>query len=345
MNSIIALDDVANDPPVMLSWEWMNNEYAKAATKLGYSVEYLIPKRVFRMSHQGKSALVVDAIVPLNDGSATYLADHKGMAKERFAQEGVPCPSGISLPRVEYRRLTSRTVSALGFSRPDVFPLVVKPEVGTLKGQGVVTNIVDEPTLFDVLDESFELYGSVIIEEYYGRMTDHRLLVLDGKLLAAAQRHPGEVVGDGTSTIEELIHAVNAKRRKEWKLRFGAVRVGRELHQTLAEQGFRIADIPENGVNVRLMNVANLSSGGYSVNCTDQVAQANIDFAVRATEAMGLRLAGVDVLCHDITKPIGPGNGGILEVNASPGVVLHYFPRAGGPTDVIPELMKAVFVD
>lgn len=338
----IPTDDSVGKPLLNASG-WMNNEYAKAARLLDIDVDILIENRVFRATKEGKSVFFVDAIAPLNDGAVTYLAEHKGLTKECLVQENIPVPEGISLSRKQYRSLDVQTITALGFKKKNPFPLVVKPALGTMKGEGVVTNILDVEALFNILEGHFQKYFSVLIEEYFDGMGDYRLLILDGKLLAAAQRFPAEIVGDGYSTIQELIHIRDAARQISWGMRFGKIRIGRELHETLQSQGKDLQSILAKGETIRSMNIANISSGGYSVNCMDQVAPENIHFAVQATKALGLRLAGVDILCHDIHKPIGQGNGGILEVNASPGVILHYFPKFGERIDVFPDLVQASF--
>jgi cyanophycin synthetase len=175
----------------------------------------------------------------------------------------------------------------------------------------------------------------VIVEELVvGR--DYRALVIDGRLAAVAERRPARVTGDGEHTIEQLIEHANADpRRGPGHARaLTRIRVDAEAELVLATQGLDRTSVPHEGRVVLLHRTANLSTGGDAVDRTDEVHPRNVVVFERAARAIGLDIAGIDIMCPDLSQPLDEVGGAILEVNAAPGFRMHLAPSGGTPTDV-----------
>jgi hypothetical protein len=167
--------------------------------------------------------------------------------------------------------------------------------------------------------------------EKYLPGNDFRLLVVGDKLVAAARRDPPHVIGDGVHTVRELVDKVNADPRRGeghatslTKIRFDDIAIAR-----LDVQGFKPDSIPEVGRRVILRNNANLSTGGTATDVTDDVHPEVAARAVAAAQMVGLDICGVDVVCESVHKPLEEQNGGIVEVNAAPGLRMHLSPSFG----------------
>jgi cyanophycin synthetase len=205
---------------------------------------------------------------------------------------------------------------------------VVKPQDGN-QGKGVTVNIV-ERDLFNQAYETAARYGEVLVEKFLPG-SDYRLLVVGNKLVAAARREPPLVVGDGTHTVKELVDKVNADPRRGdghstslTKIKFDDIAIGRLKLQDLEPNS-----VPEKGRRVILRNNANLSTGGTATDVTDDVHAAVAARVVAAAQMVGVDICGVDVVCESVLKPLEEQNGGVVEVNAAPGLRMHISPSFG----------------
>jgi cyanophycin synthetase len=161
--------------------------------------------------------------------------------------------------------------------------------------------------------------------------SDYRLLVVGNKLVAAARREPPLVVGDGIHTVKELVDKVNADPRRGdghstslTKIKFDDIAIGR-----LKLQDMEPNSVPEKGRRVILRNNANLSTGGTATDVTDDVHAEVAARVVVAAQMVGVDICGVDVVCESVLKPLEEQNGGIVEVNAAPGLRMHISPSFG----------------
>jgi cyanophycin synthetase len=205
---------------------------------------------------------------------------------------------------------------------------VVKPQDGN-QGKGVTVNIV-ERELFNQAYETAARYGEVLVEKFLPG-SDYRLLVVGNKLVAAARREPPLVVGDGIHTVKELVDKVNADPRRGdghstslTKIKFDDIAIGR-----LKLQDMEPNSVPEKGRRVILRNNANLSTGGTATDVTDDVHAEVAARVVVAAQMVGVDVCGVDVVCESVLKPLEEQNGGIVEVNAAPGLRMHISPSFG----------------
>jgi len=205
---------------------------------------------------------------------------------------------------------------------------VVKPQDGN-QGKGVTVNIVDRD-LFNQAYETAVRYGEVLVEKFLPG-SDYRLLVVGNKLVAAARREPPLVVGDGNHTVKELVDKVNADPRRGdghstslTKIKFDDIAIGRLKLQDLEPNS-----VPEKGRRVILRNNANLSTGGTATDVTDDVHAEVAARVVAAAQMVGVDICGVDVVCESVLKPLEEQNGGVVEVNAAPGLRMHISPSFG----------------
>jgi len=222
-------------------------------------------------------------------------------------------------------------------------PAVIKPFNGN-HGRGVSTNLTDEAAIRVAFEQAREHSRTVLLERFIEGL-DHRMLVVNGELVAVAQRVPGHVTGDGQHTVAELIEIVNSDPRRG----IGHEKVLTNLdvdHQALrllAARGFDESSVPPAGDEVYLRSTGNLSTGGTAVDVTDLVHPDNRDMAVRAVRAIGLDIGGVDFLTHDISRSHRETGGAICEVNAAPGFRMHVAPSEGTPRDVAGPVMDMLF--
>ena len=174
---------------------------------------------------------------------------------------------------------------------------------------------------------------------------DHRLLVIDGKLVAAARRMPGHVVGDGTSSVEQLVEIVNQDPRRGagHENMLTRLELDAAADKLLAEKGYDHQSVPTEGEVVFLRKTANLSTGGTAIDVTDVIHPDNRLMAERAIRAVGLDIGGVDFLTTDITQSYRDTGGAICEINAGPGMRMHISPSEGKGRDVGGAVMEMLF--
>ncbi|MGK0230001.1 MAG: cyanophycin synthetase, partial [Gammaproteobacteria bacterium] len=222
-------------------------------------------------------------------------------------------------------------------------PVVMKPLAGN-HGRGVSVNL----NTADEIEAAFEIasqHGRNVVVESFIEGYDHRLLVINGKLIAAAKRMPGHVVGDGTHTIEELLSIVNQDPRRG----FGHEKVLTRLEmddqaeKLLSQLGYDVHTVAPAGEVVFLRSTANLSTGGVAIDVTDIIHPDNVAMAERTINAIGLDIGGVDFLTDDITQSYRDTGGGICEVNAGPGFRMHVAPSEGTPRDVAGPVLDMLF--
>ncbi len=255
---------------------------------------------------------------------AESIAQDKDLTKQLLHAAGVPVPLGRPVDTLDEAWQVALEIG---------LPVVVKPQDGN-QGKGVTVNITDREA-FNAAYETAERYGTVMVERYLPGH-DYRLLVVGNKLVAASRREPPLVVGDGVHTVRQLVEQVNADPRRGeghatslTKIRFDDIAIGR-LHA----QGLEPESVPEKGRRVILRNNANLSTGGTATDVTDEVHPEVAARVVAAARMVGLDICGVDVVCESVLRPLEEQNGGIVEVNAAPGLRMHISPSYGKGRDV-----------
>ncbi|EHQ87297.1 cyanophycin synthetase [Desulfosporosinus youngiae] len=261
------------------------------------------------------------------------IACDKEMTKKILSEGGVPVPCGHIVHTEE------EAVQAFLEMETAV---VIKPLHGN-QGKGVtlqLTNIAEVRAAFK-LAQSFGEW--VIIEEYIEGQ-HYRLVVVGDRLIAAAKRVPAHVIGDGRSTIEELVAQTNADplRGEDHEKVLTKIKIDSVVLLNLTLKNLTLAYVPAKGETVYLRDSANLSTGGIAEDVTDLVHPDNVELAVYASKLIGLDVAGIDLVIEDIEASYRERSGHIIEVNAAPGIRMHHFPSKGKARNVGKAIVEQV---
>ncbi|MCO4819516.1 MAG: cyanophycin synthetase [Bacteroidetes bacterium] len=265
---------------------------------------------------------------------AVELACDKEDTKYLLEQAEVEVPRGEIIRRESSLKETCRYVG---------FPLVVKPIDGN-HGRGITVNINSYEDALVAFREAQKVSRAVIVEKFIVG-DDYRLLVINHKLVAAAKRTPAHVIGDGKSTIQQLIDEVNKDPRRGYghEKVLTAIKVN-ELTQTLIQsKGYTVDTVISEGEMLILKDTANLSTGGTAEDVTDVVHPANVFMAERISKIIGLDICGIDIMTSDISTPLADTRGAVLEVNAGPGFRMHLAPTTGLPRNVAAPVIDKLF--
>lgn len=265
---------------------------------------------------------------------AGIISSDKVLTNRLLQSVGLPTTQQHTVSDTETAK---RSAAVLGF------PVVVKPRHGS-KGADVYVGLDDEAAVEQAVRE-IQKGGDGAIVERFVPGDDYRLLVVGGRLIAAAQRIPASVVGDGQHTIDELVEITNANPRRGNG--FDQVLTRLTLDETaiatLASAGHTKDSVPGDGERVFLRRNANMSTGGTGVDVTDQVHPDNRRLAELAARAVGLQVAGVDYITRDITKPYRETGGAICEVNKSPGLTPHWADESEKYRDFVSPILDLKF--
>jgi cyanophycin synthetase len=265
---------------------------------------------------------------------AVELASDKEETNRILAHLGLPVPR---------QRLVQREDDAVTAAERIGYPVVVKP-FNANHGRGISIHLTTEEQVRTAFEVAREHSRSVIVESFITG-DDHRMLVVNGELVAVSKRVPGHVMGDGVHTIEQLMEEVNRDPRRG----IGHEKVLTRLvldHQAetlLSKKGYTKDTVPADGERVFLRSTGNLSTGGTATDVTDLVHPDNVEMAERAVKAIGLDVGGVDFLTTDITESYKDIGGAICEINAAPGYRMHMAPSEGRPRDVAGPTLDMLF--
>ncbi len=305
-----------------------------AARRRGIPVSRLDTQSLIQLGYGARQRRIRASITGVTSHVAVELAGDKHRTREMLRGAGLPAPRGFLVRDMEEARAAA---AQLGW------PLVVKP-LDANHGRGVTLDVADDAGLERAVTAARLHARRVIVEE---RLTgdDHRFLVVGGKVVAVARRVPASVTGDGAATVEALVARANRDPRRGAGHANVLTRIGldAETDRVLARQGFDRGSVPAAGVEVRLRDTANLSTGGTAEDCTDRVHPDIIFIAEQAASLIGLDVAGIDLLSPDISRPIAETGGGIVEINAAPGLRMHLAPSTGTPRDVAGPIIDHLF--
>jgi cyanophycin synthetase len=287
-----------------------------------------------RFGWGSKQRRIQAAEMDVTSAIAEAIAQDKDLTKKLLAAAGVPVPGGRAVTDAEDAWLAALEVG---------LPVVVKPKDGN-QGKGVTVNITTKEHLTKAFDTAREFRDDILVERYMPG-NDFRLLVVGDKLVAAARRDPPKVVGDGVQTVAELVAQVNLdpKRGSGHSTSLTKIRIDDIARTCLANQGFSPETVPAKGQRVNLRNNANLSTGGSATDVTDDVHPEVAARAVAAAHMVGLDICGVDLVCDSILRPIEELGGGIVEVNAAPGLRMHLSPSFGKGRAVGEAIISSMF--
>jgi cyanophycin synthetase len=267
---------------------------------------------------------------------AVDIASDKKLTNRLLAGTGIP------VPRSQLVRNVEEAVAAAGSIG---YPVAMKPLDGN-HGRGVMLNLLDADAVRAAFDDARAQTrsGAVVVESFLTG-NDYRCLVVGGMLRAVAERVPAHVVGDGTHSIAELVEITNADPRRGIGHEKVLTRMALDDESIayVAEQGFTLGDAPPAELRVYLKRTGNMSTGGISIDRTEEIHPENAEIAELAARVVGLDIAGIDFICPDISQPVSEVGGGIVEVNAAPGFRMHTHPTEGEAQYVAKPVLDMLF--
>jgi cyanophycin synthetase len=261
---------------------------------------------------------------------AETISRDKDLTKELISSVGVPVPEGREVESAE---------DAVEAAEDIGFPVVVKPTDGN-HGRGVFIDLTTPDDVRKAYAIAVEEGSSVLVERSIQGI-EHRLLVIGGKLIAANRSDLITVTGDGKSTVLELIESqVNTDpRRGNTELHpLSIIRIDTAAQMELDRQKLTPDSVPAAGREVLIQRNAN-----HAFDCTDEVHPDTAAIASLAARVVGLDIAGIDLVCQDIAKPLLAQGGAIVEVNAGPSLLMHIKPGVGKPRPVGQAIVDNLF--
>lgn len=261
-------------------------------------------------------------------------AGNKRLTKMMLEDAGIPVPRGTVVRKLQ---------SAIEDAEWLEYPVVVKPHDGH-HGKGVTTNISNEQELIEAFERAKTISDKVIVEQFFTG-NDYRMLVVGGKFAAAAKRMPAAIFGDGEHTIAELIDIENQNpnRGHGHEKVMTRLKISSVTEHLLKKAGYTMNTLMPKGERFFLELTANLSTGGSAEDVTHRVHKSNRFMAERIARIIGLDIAGIDVMTPTLSKPISTVGGGVIEVNAAPGLRMHLAPAKGKPRNVAEPIIDMLF--
>ncbi|HEV3022093.1 MAG TPA: hypothetical protein VGX76_06485, partial [Pirellulales bacterium] len=265
---------------------------------------------------------------------AESIAQDKDLTRSLLRSCGIPMPVGRPVISADDAWAAANEIG---------MPVVVKPQFGN-QGRGVATYLTTREQVVGAYDAALSEGSSIVVERYLPG-ADYRLLIVGNRMVAAARREPAQVVGDGRHTVAELVDLVNAdpRRGNDHATPLSKIRLDPVAMGVLADQGLTPTYVPAAGVKVLVRRNGNLSTGGTATDVTDLVHPEVAARAVEAARVVGLDVAGVDVIALDIGRPLEEQDGGVVEVNAAPGLRMHVEPSLGKPRPVGEAIVASLF--
>ena len=290
-----------------------------AATARGIPYRRLTRGSLVQFGWGARQRRIQAAELDATSAVSESIAQDKDLTKKLLRAAGVPVPMGRPVSGVDDAWAAALDIGV---------PVAVKPQAGN-QGKGVTVNVTQRDQMVAAYQSAAE-HGGVMVEKFLPG-SDFRLLVVGSTVVAAARREPPQVVGDGLHTVRALVELVNQDPKRGeghatslTKIRFDDIAVVR-----LTSQGLTPESVPAKGRRVVLRNNANLSTGGTATDVTDDVHPALAARAVAAAQMVGLHICGVDMVCESMLQPLESQHGGIVEVNAAPGLRMHLSPSYG----------------
>jgi glutamate--cysteine ligase len=270
------------------------------------------------VKYEGKEYIIHEGTISdANSLIAYWISNDKWMTRQFLQRSGISHANGILLER-DYQPGQLDAVS---------LPAVVKP-VDTDHGIAVSTNLQSRDEVMKAVENAFRFSKKVIVEEYFpGR--EFRFLVIDDKVRAIAYREPANVTGDGRQTIQQLIDRKNVGRGTDYKYPLLKIVADDEVLRHLKASSLNLNSVLKNGEKVYLRKNSNLSTGGDSIDITDEMPAFYKDVAVKAAQSAGLKISGIDIIIQDIDAAPAPGNYIVVELNAPAMLSMHDFPYIG----------------
>lgn len=305
-----------------------------AARRRGIPVQRLDEQSLVQLGWGARRKLIRASITGQTSHIAVMTAGDKALTKTLLAAAGLPAPRGGVVRTLDEALAQAKRIKG---------PVVLKPLDGN-HGRGVSLGLETPDQVRWGYEQAIKHGRRVIVEEQYvGR--DYRILVIGGQVMAVAERVPAQVIGDGASTVAQLIEAVNQDPRRGagHEQVMTRIVVDDQVREMLSRVDLSLDAVPASGAVVVLRATANLSTGGTAIDRTDVIHPDNAAIARRAALTVGLDVAGIDFMAPDITRSVRETGGGIVEINAAPGFRMHLEPSEGEPRDVAKAVVENLF--
>lgn len=304
------------------------------AKSRGIPVSEIDYSGIIRMGYGKYQQYFSSTIVEDTSCISVDMSCDKALTKFLLNEVAIPVPIGAICYSEE---------EAVALCQKIGYPIVMKPKSGN-HGKLVFIDIKDEYTLREAFRKVISFDKQVLIEKLVTGK-DFRLLVVNGKFIAASERVKAHVIGDGKNSIQKLIEITNSdeERGDEHEKPLTKIKIDDDTKMLLTKQNVQLTFVPSKGQVIWLKGAANLSTGGIAIDCTDLVHIKNREYAVKAANCLGLHIAGIDIVASDISKPINGGFGAIVEVNAAPGLRMHIYPSYGKSRDVVSPILDMLY--
>jgi cyanophycin synthetase len=265
---------------------------------------------------------------------AVDLASNKDETKRMLKDAAIPVAKGVCISNPDDLEEAVRNVG---------FPLVFKPLDGN-HGKGASINVKTMEESVAAFEHAKKYSRKIIIEKFITGY-DFRILVINNRFIAAALREPAHVIGDGKSTIQQLIDKENLDPRRGYGHEnvLTEISVDRETMEQLAKHGYTLETKLKKDELCYLKGTANLSTGGTSTDVTDIVHPHNIFICERISRVIGLDICGIDIMASNLSEPLETTGGVVLEVNAAPGFRMHLAPAKGLPRNVAAPVIDMLY--
>lgn len=296
-------------------------------TRIGY-------ESLVRLGHGSQSKLIEATLSDTTSCIAADISSNKQLTKLILDDHKIPVP---------YGKVVYTEISAVMAANQIGMPVVVKPFNGN-QGKGVHINLMTEDEVKEAFREASKYSPGIIVEKYtIGK--DYRILVVGGEVKAVAQRLPAMVVGDGIHTISQLIEVANREpaRGESHEKSLTKIKLGEVEKSVLQKKGLHKDMVPKAGEEIMLRENGNISTGGTAIDCTDIIHPDNALIAENAAAAIGIDIAGIDMVAEDISKSIFSSSGAVIEVNTTPGIRMHLYPSQGQPRNVAKDIVDYLF--
>ncbi len=305
------------------------------AKKRGLPILRIGEESIFQIGY-GKYSKTIQATVGSDTKEiAVSIAQDKLLTKGLLNLHCIPVARGW--------KVSSKLDAILG-AEDLGYPVVLKPQFGN-QGKGVIANIKDDLELCIAYDRLMRDYKDIMIEKHISG-SDYRVCCVYGDIVAVSERVPPYIIGDGMSSIENLIQTINkdTRRGEGHEKELTKIKIDNTLTDYLRERDYSLTSVLPNEERLYLKDNANLSTGGLAIDCTELICQENMELCQRAASAIGLDICGIDLLCRDISKPLNE-EGAIIEINAAPGIRMHHNPGSGKKRNVAGHIIDKLFND
>lgn len=306
----------------------------REASKRGIPVTRIGNEGLLQLGYGKNRKLIESTLTEATSCIAADISCNKQMTKLILSDRHIPVPPGKTV----YSEL-----SAVIAAKQLGFPVVVKPLDGN-QGKGVSLHLRSSEEVKQAFLEASRFSSGILVEQQVmGR--DYRVLVVGDRVCAVSERLPAMVAGDGVHSVKELIEAVNSdeNRGEHHEKPLTKIKLDVVTEEVLKKAALTLDSVPDAGTEVRLRSNANLSTGGTAIDCTEIIHPDNKRLAVMAAKAVGIDIAGIDMVAPDISQSILTAGGAVVEVNTAPGIRMHLYPSSGDPRPVEKDIMSHLF--